>query len=91
MPLPQLTWLPGKRQEVLPLFCHRASSTLPGFIGRLVIRNDTSGFPRLGEVIEAGSRIFRAQCYRLYEAPALGSLVAAGTPAVYSAGPGFRR
>ena len=45
--------------------------------------NDTSAPPRLAEVIEAGSSGFRAQCYRLYEAPALGSLVAAGAPAVY--------
>lgn len=45
--------------------------------------NDTSAPPRLAEVIEAGSSSFRAQCYRLYEAPALGSLVAAGAPAVY--------
>ena len=45
--------------------------------------NDTSASPRLAEVIEAGSSSFRAQCYRLYEAPALGSLVAAGAPAVY--------
>ncbi len=45
--------------------------------------NDTSASPRLAEVIEAGSSVFRAQCYRLYEAPALGSLVAAGAPAVY--------
>ena len=45
--------------------------------------NDTSASPRLAEVIEAGSSGFRAQCYRLYEAPALGSLVAAGAPAVY--------
>jgi hypothetical protein len=45
--------------------------------------NDTSASHRLAEVIEAGSSVFRAQCYRLYEAPALGSLVAAGAPAVY--------
>ena len=45
--------------------------------------NDTSASTRLAEVIEAGSSSFRAQCYRLYEAPALGSLVAAGAPAVY--------
>ncbi len=45
--------------------------------------SDASPFRRLAEVIEAGSSVFRAQCYRLYEAPALGSLVAAGAPAVY--------
>ena len=45
--------------------------------------NDTSASPRLAEVIETGSSGYRAQCYRLYEAPALGSLVAAGAPAVY--------
>ena len=44
---------------------------------------DISGSGRLAEVIEAGSSVFRAQCYRLYEAPALGSLVAAGAPAIY--------
>ena len=45
--------------------------------------NDASASPRLAQVIEAGSSVFRAQCYRLYEAPALGSLVAAGAPAIY--------
>ena len=45
--------------------------------------NDMPVPPRLAEVIEAGSSVFRAQCYRLYQAPALGSLVAAGAPAVY--------
>ena len=45
--------------------------------------NHASGSRRLAEVIEAGSSLFWAQCYRLYEAPALGSLVAAGAPAVY--------
>jgi hypothetical protein len=45
--------------------------------------NDTSAPRRLAEVIEASSSVFRAQCYRLYEAPALGSLVAAGAPSVY--------
>ena len=44
---------------------------------------DISESGRLAEVIEAGSSVFRAQCYRLYQAPALGSLVAAGAPAVY--------
>jgi len=45
--------------------------------------NDISAPRRLAEVIEAASSVFRAQCYRLYEAPALGSLVTAGAPAVY--------
>ena len=45
--------------------------------------NDTSAPLRLAEVIEAGSSVFRAQCYRLYQAPALGSLVAAGSPSIY--------
>ncbi len=45
--------------------------------------NDTSARQRLAEVIEASSSLFRAQCYRLYEAPALGSLVKTGSPAVY--------
>ena len=46
--------------------------------------NDISAPRRLAEVIEAASSVFRAQCYRLYEAPALGSLVTAGAPAVYA-------
>lgn len=38
---------------------------------------------RVGEVIEANSRSFIAQCYELYTAPPLGSLVRAGQPVVY--------
>ena len=45
--------------------------------------SDTFAHRRLAEVIEASSSLFRAQCYRLYEAPALGSLVKAGAPAVF--------
>ena len=45
--------------------------------------NDTSGSRRLAEVIEASSSLFRAQCYQLYDAPALGSLVKSGSPPVY--------
>ena len=34
--------------------------------------------PRLGEVVEASTVEFTTQCYRLYEAPPLGSLVRCG-------------
>ena len=34
--------------------------------------------PRLGEVVEATTTEFTTQCYRLYEAPPLGSLVRSG-------------
>ena len=33
---------------------------------------------RFGEVIEASTNVFKAQCYELYESPPLGSLVRAG-------------
>ena len=38
---------------------------------------------RIGEVVEAGSTGFTAECYALYGAPPLGSLVRVGDPAVY--------
>ena len=38
---------------------------------------------RIGEVVEAGSTEFAAECYTLYGAPPLGSLVRVGDPAVY--------
>ena len=38
---------------------------------------------RVGEVVEAASTSFVAQCYRLNEAPPLGSLVQTGSPLVY--------
>lgn len=38
---------------------------------------------RAGEVIEADSSSFTAQCYQLYGAPPLGSLVRAGSPPIY--------
>ncbi len=38
---------------------------------------------RVGEVVEANSTSFTAQCYRLYDAPPLGSFVRAGGPAVH--------
>jgi hypothetical protein len=38
---------------------------------------------RVGEVIQANSHSFIAQCYELYTAPPLGSLVRTGTPVVY--------
>ena len=37
---------------------------------------------RVGEVVEANSMSFTAQCYRLYDSPPLGSFVRAGDPAV---------
>ena len=43
----------------------------------------TGGSRRVGEVVEANSTSFAAQCYRLYDAPALGSFVRAGDPAVH--------
>ncbi|MGD9115578.1 MAG: hypothetical protein PVJ61_00125 [Dehalococcoidia bacterium] len=41
---------------------------------------------RVGEVIEAGTTAFSAQCYELYKIPPLGSLVRAGddTAAIYA-------
>jgi hypothetical protein len=39
---------------------------------------------RIGEVVESSSAGFTAQCYRLYGAPPLGSLVRAGTPESYA-------
>ena len=45
--------------------------------------SDTVVSRRLAEVIEASSSTFRAQCYQLYKAPALGSFVKVGTPPVY--------
>ena len=38
---------------------------------------------RVGEVVEANSMSFTAQCYRLYDSPPLGSFVRAGDPAVH--------
>ncbi len=39
---------------------------------------------RVGEVIESSSTAFRAQCYQLYEAPSLGSLIKTGVPEIYA-------
>ena len=39
---------------------------------------------RVGEVVEATSTSFVAQCYRLYDTPALGSLVRSGTAPLYA-------
>jgi hypothetical protein len=39
---------------------------------------------RIAEVVETTSTGFTAQCYELYGAPALGSLVRVGEPAVYA-------
>ncbi len=38
---------------------------------------------RVGEVVEAASTSFAAQCYRLNEAPPLGSFVQTGSPLIY--------
>ena len=38
---------------------------------------------RIGEVVEASSTGFTAECYALYSAPPLGALVRVGEPAVY--------
>jgi len=38
---------------------------------------------RLGEVVESSTSQFIAQCYGLYEPPALGELVRVGSPPVY--------
>ena len=43
----------------------------------------TPAMPRVGEVVEANSASFVAQCYRLYTAPPLGHLVRAGSPAIF--------
>jgi len=40
--------------------------------------NDVDGAIRIAEVIEASTTEFNSQCYSLYEAPALGSLIRAG-------------
>ena len=44
---------------------------------------DASVSQRVGEVIEATSTTFVAQCYQLYGSPPLGALVRAGSPEVY--------
>ena len=41
---------------------------------------DQTGPERIGEVVEAASTSFLAQCYKLYQTPPLGSLVRAGEP-----------
>ena len=38
---------------------------------------------RVGEVVEANSASFTAQCYNLYDAPPLGCIVRTGSPKVY--------
>lgn len=45
---------------------------------------DNPGAQRVGEVVEATSTSFVAQCYRLYGSPPLGSLVRSGTPPLYA-------
>ena len=44
---------------------------------------ETPEAPRIGEVVEAASTGFTAECYALYGAPPLGALVRVGDPAVY--------
>lgn len=39
---------------------------------------------RVGEVVEANSASFVAQCYQLYQSPPLGSFVRTGSPEVYA-------
>lgn len=38
---------------------------------------------RLGEVVATATASFTAQCYRLHQAPPLGTLVCAGSPPIY--------
>lgn len=45
---------------------------------------DNPGAQRVGEVVEATSTSFVAQCYRLYDAPPLGALVRSGSPPIYA-------
>ena len=45
---------------------------------------DNPGTQRVGEVVEATSTSFVAQCYRLYDTPPLGSLVRSGNPPLYA-------
>ena len=51
---------------------------------RIVAGTDNPGTQRIGEVVEATSTSFIAQCYRLYDTPPLGSLVRSGTPPLYA-------
>ena len=44
---------------------------------------DGSPSRRVGEVVEANSASFTAQCYTLYDAPPLGCIVRAGSPEIY--------
>ena len=39
---------------------------------------------RVGEVIESDTYSVMAQCYELYMAPPIGSVIAIGTPPVYA-------
>jgi len=48
-----------------------------------MIQTQSTAPRRVGEVIEANSHSFIAQCYELYTAPPLGSLVRTGAPVVY--------
>lgn len=45
---------------------------------------DNPGAQRVGEVVEATSTAFVAQCYRLYDSPPLGALVRSGSPPIYA-------
>ncbi|MCH8226354.1 MAG: hypothetical protein IIC97_10855 [Chloroflexi bacterium] len=45
---------------------------------------ENPGAQRVGEVVEATSTSFVAQCYRLYDSPPLGALVRSGAPPIYA-------
>ena len=45
---------------------------------------DNTETQRVGEVVEATSTSFVAQCYRLYDTPPLGSLLRSGNPRLYA-------
>ena len=45
---------------------------------------EVAGPVRIGEVVEADTRGLTVQCYRLYEAPPLGSIVCAAGPSIYA-------
>lgn len=50
----------------------------------IVADTDNADTQRVGEVVEATSTAFVAQCYRLYDTPPLGSLVRSGNPPLYA-------
>ena len=48
-----------------------------------MVATDVNTPRRVGEVIEANSAAFIAQCYQLYDAPPMGALVHVGSPPTY--------